>query len=264
VGIFSRRRAEIGEATSPPDTASGTAPDGAPDTADAAPAGAPAAAAAAAEDTGTRADGDRGTVRGPWDVTERPALGARLDLGALRVPGLPGMQLRMEMDQNGARAVAANLGYEGSALQVQAFAAPRSYGIWDELRAELASSVSRQGGTADEVPGPFGTELLARLPMRTPEGRTGHRPARFIGVDGPRWFLRGVLTGRAAVEPEGARALEGVFADVVVVRGQEALAPRDLLPLHLPGRGPAEQGGAAEQNAGTEVLRRGPEITEVR
>lgn len=207
----------------------------------------------------------RGTSRGPWDVTEVPDLGARLDLGALRIPGLAGMQLRMEMDQNGSRAVAANLGFDGSALQVQAFAAPRTFGIWDELRAELAGSVTRQGGTADEVPGPFGTELLARLPIRTPEGRSGHRPARFIGVDGPRWFLRGVLTGKAAVDPEAAAPLEAVLREVVVVRGDEARAPRDLLPLHLPGRGPAGPGAAAPVAVPNEdLLKRGPEITEIR
>jgi hypothetical protein len=168
----------------------------------------------------------------------------------------------MEMDQKGARAVAANLGYEGSALQVQAFAAPRTYGIWDELRGELASSLTRQGGTANEVPGPFGPELLARLPVRTAEGRTGHRPARFIGVDGPRWFVRGVLTGRAAVEPEAAAALEGVFAEIVVVRGDEARAPRDLLPLHLPGRAPAAPDVVDQPEL--QVPKRGPEITETR
>lgn len=210
-------------------------------------------------------------ARGPWDVSEVPELGARLDLGALRVPGRQGMQLRMEMDKNGSRVVAANIGLEGSALQVQAFAAPRTQGIWDELRAEIASSVTRQGGTADDVPGPFGRELLARLPVRTAEGRTGHRPARFIGIDGPRWFLRAVLTGRAAVDPEAATDLEGVIADIVVVRGSEARAPRELLTLHLPGRPPA----ASDPAAGTtesgpspagadDVLRRGPEITEVR
>ncbi len=208
-----------------------------------------------------------GPARGPWDVSEVPELGARLDLGALRIPGRQGMQLRMEMDKNGSRVVAANIGLEGSALQVQAFAAPRTQGIWDELRAEIASSVTRQGGTADDVPGPFGRELLARLPVRTDEGRTGHRPARFIGIDGPRWFLRAVLTGRAAVDPEAATDLERVIADIVVVRGSEARAPRELLTLHLPGRPPVPSGPAASGPApaeADEVLRRGPEITEVR
>ncbi|WP_448629297.1 DUF3710 domain-containing protein [Cellulomonas soli] len=199
-------------------------------------------AAVAAEDDPTVAlDGFEseavtvGRPRGPWDVDDVEDEVNRVDLGALRLPGIPGMELRMEIDKTTNVVSAATVMLDGSSLQVQAFAAPRTEGIWDEIRAEIAESVTQQGGSADDLPGPFGRELLARLPVRTPEGRTGHRPARFLGTDGPRWFVRGVLTGKAAVEPESARTLERVFAGIVVVRGTEARPPRDLLPLALPG-----------------------------
>lgn len=204
--------------------------------------------------------------RGPWDVSDVDGTGGRLDLGAILVPGRPGMELRMEIDKASGAVSAAAVSLGGSTLQLQAFAAPRTEGIWDEIRAEIAESVTKQGGSADDLPGPFGRELLARLPVRTPEGRTGHRPARFIGADGPRWFLRGVVTGKAAVDPEAAVDLESVFADIVVVRGTEARAPRDLLTLRLP----AQDGGpvqpAAEQPAAPtfDPMTRGPEITEIR
>ena len=141
---------------------------------------------------------------GPWDVADVPDLGPRIDLGALRIPGVHGMELRMEVEQKTNRVTGVGLSVDGSALQVQAFAAPRTEGIWDEIRAEIAESIVKQGGSVDDVPGPFGRELLARLPARTPDGRTGHRPARFIGHDGPRWFLRGVISGKAAVDVEAA------------------------------------------------------------
>ncbi|WNB84437.1 DUF3710 domain-containing protein [Cellulomonas sp. ATA003] len=176
---------------------------------------------------------------GPWDVSEVDGPGRRLDLGSVWLPGVVGMELRMEVDKATNQVTGVGVTLAGSALQVQAFAAPRTDGIWDEIRGEIAESVTKQGGAVDEVPGPFGRELLARLPVRTPEGRTGHRPARFIGHDGPRWFLRGVLTGAAAVDPERAATLEALFADIVVVRGTEARAPRDLLALRLPGQRPA-------------------------
>lgn len=200
---------------------------------------------------------------GPWDVDEVDDEQPRVDLGAIRLPGVPGMELRMEIDKATNVVSAASVLLDGSSLQVQAFAAPRSEGIWDEIRAEIAESVTQQGGSVDDLPGPFGRELLARLPVRTPEGRTGHRPARFIGTDGPRWFLRGVLSGRAAVEPEAAQTLEKVFAGIVVVRGTEALPPRDLLALRLPGpAGPADEEPA--QAPGFDPMTRGPEITEIR
>jgi len=202
-----------------------------------------------------------GREHGPWDVEEVPERGDRLDLGPLWVPRREGMELRMEVDKTSRVVTAAALALHGSTLQLQVFAAPRTSGIWDEIRSEIAESVTRQGGTVDDLPGPFGRELLARLPVRTAEGRTGHRPARFVGFDGPRWFLRGVVSGRAAVDPEKARELEAVFADVVVVRGDRPRAPRDLLPLTLPGQARPE--GEQQAGASFDPYTRGPEITEV-
>lgn len=214
----------------------------------------------------TDPDGDAvvaGRERGPWDVEEVSDRGDRLGLGALWIPHREGMEVRMEVDKASRVVTAAALVLHGSTLQLQVFAAPRSAGIWDEIRSEIAESVTRQGGTVDDLPGPFGRELLVRLPVRTAEGRTGHRPARFIGFDGPRWFLRGVLSGRAAVEPDAARELEGVFADVVVVRGERPRAPRDLLALTLPGQARPEAEPQGPAGASFDPLRRGPEITEV-
>lgn len=201
---------------------------------------------------------------GPWDVSEMPELGDRVDLGSLRIPTRRGIKIRMELERKTRRIVAVNLVLGSSALQVQAFAAPRSSGLWDELREELGDSIEKQGGSVEEQEGPFGTELLARLPVRA-EGRTGSRPARFIGVDGPRWFLRGVLTGRAAVDPDEAQEMEAVLADVVVVRGHEARPPRDLLTLHMPGKPGQEVTAAAATRPSIDLgSPRGPEITEVR
>lgn len=207
-----------------------------------------------------------GRELGPWDVSEVDGPGDRIDVGPLWLPRRDGMELRMEVDKNTQLVTGASLQLHGSTLQVQAFAAPRSDGIWDDIRAEIAESVTKQGGSVDDLPGPFGRELLARLPVRTAEGRTGHRPVRFIGHDGPRWFLRGVLSGRGAVDPERARELEAFFADVVVVRGPEPRVPRDLLPLRLPGS-PSAPGVPGAPGTGAapsfDPLTRGPEITEV-
>ncbi len=199
-------------------------------------------------------------ARGPWDVADQPECGQRIDLGALWLPRRDGMELRMEVDKKSSIVTAVAIHLHGSALQLQVFGAPRTAGIWDEIRAEIAESITKQGGSVDDLPGPFGRELLARLPIRTAEGRTGHRPARFIGHDGPRWFLRGVLSGRAAVEPERAQELEDVFGDVVVVRGSEPRVPRDLLPLTMPGSAQAQETTSASS---FDPLTRGPEITEV-
>jgi hypothetical protein len=190
---------------------------------------------------------DRPETTGPWDETDVPDGGpARIDLGALRLPALPDMELRVEVGPQG-QVVGATLREGESLLSVAAFAAPRAGGLWDDVREEIARSASGQGGSLKEADGPFGTELagsVLAMPA-VPEGTTPQPirvPARFLGVDGPRWFLRGTLTGPAGAGGAAAAALEQAFRDVVVVRGTEPMPVRDPLPLTLPAQ-------AAEQMA---------------
>jgi len=182
---------------------------------------------------------------GPWDVSDAPQDGlARIDLGALRLPAVQGMELRVELNQQ-QKVIGATLRMGESQLQISAFAAPRATGIWDSVREDLATSASGQGGSLREVEGPFGTELAGTILVSAPPppGQTERptpvrRAARFIGVDGPRWFLRGLLTGPAAssegTPPPEAEALEQAFRDIVVVRGTEPMPVREQLPLILP------------------------------
>jgi hypothetical protein len=226
---------------------------------------APAQSGDAAEPTGPAEAAE--PTRGPFDASQVSSMGPRVDLGAIWLPVLPGLELRMEIDKRTQKVTGVSATLGGSGLQVQAFAAPRTAGIWDEVRDEIAGSVTKQGGTVDDVPGPFGRELVARIPATTPDGRQAVRPARFVGVDGPRWFLRGVLTGRAAVDAEAARPLESVFAGVVVVRDGAPRPPRDLLTLTLPNQGRKPETaaeGLAPETPSFDPLNRGPEITEIR
>ena len=215
-------------------------------------------------------------ANGPFDVTEVDGRDGRLDLGALWMRGMPGMELRLEVDQQTQVVNAATAVVGDSALQLQAFAAPRTSGLWDDIRSEIGAAVEQQGGTAEEHEGVLGTQLRTRMPSVGPDGRTVFAPAVFVGVDGPRWFLRGVLSGRAAIDEASAAPLLDVFRAAVVVRGTEPMAPRELLPLSLPrdvdsGAQPAEGADAdadadadAEKRTTLNPFERGPEITEVR
>jgi hypothetical protein len=144
---------------------------------------------------------------GPFDAADVEAEDGRLDLGALRITGVAGMELRLEVDEESGQVVGATAVIGDSAVQLQAFAAPKTMGIWDDIRAEIAESVVAQGGTADEQRGALGTELRTRMPSAGPDGRTVFAPARFTGVDGPRWFLRAVFSGRAAIDDDAAEPL---------------------------------------------------------
>lgn len=216
--------------------------------------------------------------QGPWDASEVPDPGAagRLDLGALWMPGVEGMELRVEMDQETERVVAVSVVLGESALQVQPFAAPRTGGLWDEVRADIAAGIAAQGGATLEQEGVFGSELLAQVPARTPEGKVALQVARFIGVDGPRWFLRGLVTGAAYHDPEAAAPLEGIFRGIVVVRGDAPMPRGELLAMRLPPQavapGPGDEEGTGEEppagparpHPDLNPFARGPEITEIR
>ena len=83
---------------------------------------------------------------------------------------------------------------------------------------------------------------------------------RFVGVDGPRWFLRGVFTG-TAYEPGAEPQLEAVVRSCVVVRGDEAMAPKAPLPLRLPDDAVTTDGPGDALSL--DPFKRGPEITEI-
>ena len=136
---------------------------------------------------------------------------------------------------------------------MQPFAAPRTEGIWDGVRAEIRSGITKQGGTADEVEGPLGTELRTKVPVRAADGSQAVQPARFIGVDGPRWFLRGVITGRPALEPDTDADLVSLFRDDrrgPRWRGDGAAGPDPAAPA-----GRRRPGGGARRRRGRDLRR---------
>lgn len=202
---------------------------------------------------------------GPFDVDEVDDSDAVIDLGAIKITPVPELELRLEVEEATQRVVAVTMDYRGSSLQLQAFAAPKSSGLWAEIREQIHESVQAQGGMSEELKGVFGTELLARLPVQSTGSDSGFRVARFIGVDGPRWFLRGVVGGDAATDPDAAAPLEEMFQAVVVERGEEPLPPRDLLHLRVP-KAPTEDESEPDEDAAETFApgRRGPELTETR
>lgn len=200
---------------------------------------------------------------GPWDADDAPEDDIqRLDLGGLLVPVPPGTEVRVDVSNDGT-VVAATLVRDGSSVQVNAFAAPRSEGIWPDVAGEILQSLLSSGGRGEQVEGSYGPELHAFVPTQVEGQGVQLAPARFVGVDGPRWFLRALFTGPAAQDAAAAAPLEASLRQVVVVRGTDPMAVRDPLPLRLPadvqtsGEPPAEEPDLT-------LAERGPEITEVR
>ena len=102
-----------------------------------------------------------------------------------------------------------------------------------------------------------------QVPTEVPGQGVLLAPARFVGVDGPRWFLRGLLTGPAAVDDAAAAPLLEAMRDVAVHRGTEPMAVRDPLPLVLPADAVRSVDELTDA-PGLAMPERGPEITETR
>lgn len=183
------------------------------------------------------ADGAGG---GPWDLADFPGdLAGYVDLGPLRIRGRVGFQLQVPQDDGGATGSVV-LVTEDAGLELRAFAAPRSGGLWDEVRAELVAEVQRLEGEVDEVEGPFGPELRVRIPVTLPDGEAGFQPTRILAAEGPRWMLRATFLGAAALEPDEDGLLERAFREVVVARGDAPMLVREPMLVQVPeGTAPA-------------------------
>jgi Protein of unknown function (DUF3710) len=196
---------------------------------------------------------------GPYDITEVDSIESteespKIDLGSLILTAVPGSELRLQVAEESGEIVSAMLVIEtiveppasanqkpqtySSALELGAYAAPRSGGLWAELRDEISRSATEAGGTASLGEGPFGVELRRLIPVTTPDGEEGYQPSRMWVAEGPRWLLRGIVYGQAAIEDDAESAVVAdvldAFRQVIVRRGDDAMAPGDLLPLAMP------------------------------
>ncbi|MEV6030024.1 DUF3710 domain-containing protein [Nonomuraea sp. NPDC052116] len=187
---------------------------------------------------------------GPWDADEPHPETDRIDLGGLRLPHNPDFDVRLA--SVGDQHVGVVVLYEESSLQLQALAAPRSSGLWDEVKTKILA----QAQHLEEREGPFGSELRGEMKVED-----GSRPARYLGIDGPRWFLLAVISGKAALDEAVAAAYIDFVKDVVVVRGGDPMAREEPIPLRRPND---QAGETADDRPGFNPFKRGPEISEIR
>ena len=172
---------------------------------------------------------------GPYDISAVPENGVvRVDLGAIQIATFAGLQIQFETDPTQSRFMSVLTIYQDGAMRMQPLAAPRSGGLWDEMRPTIMASIQQSGGDVDEVEGQFGIELVGVVPVVTPDGEHLRQPIRLIAYEGPRWMLHAVFMGAAADDGAKAETFEDVFRQTVVVRGDQPMAPGDVLTITLP------------------------------
>lgn len=174
---------------------------------------------------------------GPWDVHDTESYDVyenRLDLGAFLVPNVPDLEVHVDLDGDTGIANSARLVLHASTTQIQVYAAPKDHELWTDIRLEIEDSLSKQGIPVVREHGRFGPELHAMLPTTDLNGKSFLRAVRFIGVDGDRWFLRGVITGDAAIDDLAWQEMDAVIGSLVIIRGETPMAPGEPLPIELP------------------------------
>lgn len=167
---------------------------------------------------------------GPFDVSEVRVPNAIINFGSLIVIPQEDLSVRLEVEESTAKPVTVTLESANSILQVVAFAASNSDGLWSEVQQELSATIRNNGGEVREGHSSLGPYLLAEIQQ---DGAAA-RHVKFVGVDGPRWFLKGTITGAALHDAEAADRIDDLFRTIIVQRGDAPMPPRETLPLLIP------------------------------
>lgn len=177
---------------------------------------------------------------GPFDVNEVDLEADdidRLDFGTLILTPIEDMKIQLQINQETQVVQSALIMIGNSALEIALFAAPSRTSIVADVARDMVASTTASGGEADLLEGPFGPEVRRVIPVEA-EGQQAYHVSRTWFAQGPRWLLRAVMMGEAALvegfEDENAELLLEFFCNIVVNRGERPYVPGDLIPMELP------------------------------
>jgi hypothetical protein len=197
---------------------------------------------------------------GPFDVEEfdDPAVVTlgRHDLGSVLIPENEGAELAIEVNQQGVPTMVWMVTPNGR-YNITAYAAPKTGNLWREVVTEIAESLRNDSAQVSVEDGPWGREVVGVVTK-------GPEPVvmRFVGVDGPRWMVRGAAIGT----PESAEAIaadvRNALADTVVRRGDTPQPVRAMLNLQLSESLVARLRARAEQMVAEGVEVPAPQVPE--
>ena len=178
------------------------------------------------EDGAEENDSQLSALDGPFDIADAEDDGVpRIDLGSVKVPVPDGSQVQVEMDPETGGVRAVHVVTEPGQVTVSAYAAPRSGGLWKDVGNELAEQLRQDGAKVTIGMGEWGIELSAIV---------GEVALRFVGVDGPRWMLRGVIAGPQTLAAQAPGVLREIVRRTIVDRGGAPMPVRTPLTITLP------------------------------
>ena len=176
---------------------------------------------------------------GPLDLSNDVDTSSMLDLGALFLPNIPGLEVHLDLDPRSGIGKSVSLHLNMTIAEVQVFAAAVNEDPWANMRDAIVSGLREQKVDCTLEMGRFGTEVHAVMPTVDLDGNAHVQPVRFMGVRGSRWLVRAVVSGDGALskgisDEKAITEIDEVIARLVVNRGEAPLPPGERLALRSP------------------------------
>ena len=178
-------------------------------------------------------------TQGPLEFSSDLDTSSMLDLGAVFLPNIPGLEVHLDLDPRSGKGKSVSLHLNMTIAEVQIFAAALNDDLWATMRDAITSGLRDQKVDCSVEMGRFGTEIHAVMPTVDLDGNAHVQPVRFVGVRGSRWLVRAVISGDGALVVEQPNAdagpdIDDVISQLVINRGEDPLPPGERLALRSP------------------------------
>ena len=184
-------------------------------------------------------------TQGPIEFSPEVDTSSMLNLGAVFLPNIPGLEVHLDLDPRSGVGKSVSLHLNMTIAEVQIFAAATNEDLWSSMRDAITSGLREQKVDCTVVMGRFGTEIHAVMPTVDLDGNVHVQPVRFVGVRGSRWLVRAVISGDGALlganhNDVAIPEIDDVISKLIINRGEEPLPPGERLALLSPSE-PSEE-----------------------
>ena len=191
-------------------------------------------------------------TQGPFEFTPEVDTSSMLNLGAVFLPNIPGLEVHLDLDPRSGTGKSVSLHLNMTIAEVQVFAAATNEDLWASMRDAITSGLREQKVDCTVEMGRFGTEIHAVMPTVDLDGNAHVQPVRFVGVRGSRWLVRAVISGDGALlgtqqNIDAVPEIDDVISKLVINRGEEPIPPGERLALRSP-NDPSEVSGNPTQD----------------
>lgn len=191
-------------------------------------------------------------TQGPFEFSSQVDTSSMLNLGAVLLPNIPGLEVHLDLDPRSGIGKSVSLHLKMTIAEVQIFAAAINEDLWASMRDAITSGLREQKVDCSVEMGRFGTEIHAVMPTVDLDGNAHVQPVRFVGVRGSRWLVRAVISGDGALlgtqqNLDAGLEIDDVISRLVINRGEEPIPPGERLALRSPSE-PGDESGNPNQD----------------